>query len=112
VLAGEIADMKQLGVWEPTAVKAQTFKTSIESAIMLLRIDDIVSGISKKAAGGGGGGGGPQVGRRGVEREVQGGEGAEQGRRRRGIRTGRDDRDGEGAAKMGRAAGCGCNLRQ
>lgn len=62
-VAGEIADMKQLGVWEPTAVKAQTFKTSIESAVMLLRIDDIVSGISKKAAGGGGGGGGgaPQV---------------------------------------------------
>lgn len=29
---------------------------------MLLRIDDIVSGISKRqAAGGGGGGGGPQV---------------------------------------------------
>lgn len=54
--------MKELGVWEPLAVKTQTIKTSIESATMLLRIDDIVSGISKKAAGGGGGKpSGPQV---------------------------------------------------
>lgn len=45
---GEIVDMKELGVWEPYAVKVQTIKTSVESAIMLLRIDDIVSGISKK----------------------------------------------------------------
>eukprot|EP00877_Chromochloris_zofingiensis_P011116 jgi/Chrzof1/6258/Cz17g17210.t1 len=59
---GEIVDMKELGVWEPLAVKTQTIKTSIESATMLLRIDDIVSGISKKAAGGGGGKpSGPQV---------------------------------------------------
>lgn len=35
-------------------VKVQTIKTSVESAIMLLRIDDIVSGISKKSRGGGG----------------------------------------------------------
>ncbi|KAL3150294.1 T-complex protein 1 subunit gamma [Trebouxia sp. C0010 RCD-2024] len=51
---GEIVDMKELGVWEPYAVKVQTIKTSVESAIMLLRIDDIVSGISKKSRGGGG----------------------------------------------------------
>lgn len=33
-------------------MKAQTFKTSIEAACMLLRIDDIVSGIKKRQAPG------------------------------------------------------------
>jgi len=46
--SGDIVDMKELGIWEPLAVKTQTFKTAIESATMLLRIDDIVSGISRK----------------------------------------------------------------
>ena len=46
--AGEIVDMKELGVWEPYEVKVQTIKTAVESATLLLRIDDIVSGISKK----------------------------------------------------------------
>ncbi|GBG59094.1 hypothetical protein CBR_g24437 [Chara braunii] len=45
---GLITDMKQLGVWEPYAVKVQTMKTAIEASCMLLRIDDIVSGIKKK----------------------------------------------------------------
>lgn len=53
--------MRQLGVWEPLAVKTQTLKTSIEAATMLLRIDDIVSGISKGRGGGGGGPSGPQM---------------------------------------------------
>lgn len=35
-------------VVEPLAVKLQAYKTAIETAILLLRIDDIVSG-SKKA---------------------------------------------------------------
>ena len=35
-------------MWEPYEVKAQTIKTAIESATLLLRIDDIVSGIAKK----------------------------------------------------------------
>ncbi|KAJ3092415.1 T-complex protein 1 subunit gamma [Quaeritorhiza haematococci] len=52
--SGKIVDMKDYGVWEPFAVKAQTVKTAIESACLLLRVDDIVSGISKKGAGGGG----------------------------------------------------------
>ena len=43
-LTGEIARMADTGVWEPYQVKVQTFKTAIESACMLLRIDDIVSG--------------------------------------------------------------------
>ncbi len=46
--AGTIVDMKELGVWEPYAVKTQTFKTSLEAAVLLLRIDDILSGLSHK----------------------------------------------------------------
>lgn len=59
--AGEITDIRALGVWEPLAVKTQTLKTSIEAATMLLRIDDIVSGISKSRGAGGGGPSGPQM---------------------------------------------------
>ncbi|UYV72672.1 CCT3 [Cordylochernes scorpioides] len=44
---GELADMTQLKVWEPLSVKLQTYKTSIETAILLLRIDDIVSGSKR-----------------------------------------------------------------
>jgi hypothetical protein len=46
-VAGNIVDMKELGVWEPYVVKTQTIKTAIESATLLLRIDDIVSGIHR-----------------------------------------------------------------
>jgi len=45
---GELADMNTLKIWEPLSVKLQTYKTAIETAIMLLRIDDIVSGSKKK----------------------------------------------------------------
>ena len=41
--------MKTAEIWDPVSVKQQTFKTAIESACMLLRIDDIVSGIKKPA---------------------------------------------------------------
>ena len=51
--------LQELGIWDPLEVKMQTIKTSIEAACMLLRVDDIVSGISKKGGGGGGGGGPP-----------------------------------------------------
>mmetsp|Transcript_11141 Transcript_11141/g.19471 ORF Transcript_11141/g.19471 Transcript_11141/m.19471 type:complete len:561 (-) Transcript_11141:423-2105(-) len=49
---GEVTDMRKLGIWEPLAVKTQTIKTAIESAQMLLRIDDIVSGITRKQQAG------------------------------------------------------------
>lgn len=49
---GAITDMKERGIWDAYNVKAQTFKTAIEAACMLLRIDDIVSGIKKKQAPG------------------------------------------------------------
>ncbi|CAG8699659.1 15471_t:CDS:2, partial [Racocetra fulgida] len=52
-LAGAIVDMNEYGIWEPHAVKVQTIKTAIESACLLLRVDDIVSGVSKKKSGGG-----------------------------------------------------------
>lgn len=44
---GAIADMKQLGIWDCYSVKAQVYKTAIETAMLLLRIDDIVSGTKK-----------------------------------------------------------------
>jgi len=44
---GEIADMKELGVWDCYSVKAQVYKTAVETAMLLLRIDDIVSGTKK-----------------------------------------------------------------
>lgn len=53
-LKGEIADMTNLGIWEPLAVKAQIFKTAIEFACMLLRVDDVVSGIKKEGSQRGG----------------------------------------------------------
>merc|ERR1711972_607222 len=45
---GIVADTKSLGITDTFAVKLQTFKTAVEAAAMLLRIDDIISGISKK----------------------------------------------------------------
>eukprot|EP01032_Pedospumella_encystans_P012907 gene12907-14897_t len=45
---GVAADMYKLGIWEPYCVKTQTLKTAIESACLILRIDDVVSGTRKK----------------------------------------------------------------
>lgn len=50
---GNLADMSELGIWEPLSVKLQVYKTAIETAILLLRIDDIVSGSKKKGDVGG-----------------------------------------------------------
>jgi len=57
---GVIADMKTYGCWEPFAVKAQTIKTAIEAACLLLRVDDVLSGLSRKNADGGAGQAPPQ----------------------------------------------------
>jgi T-complex protein 1 subunit gamma len=46
---GVMTDMAELGVWEPLSVKMQTLKTAVESAILLLRVDDVVSGVNKSA---------------------------------------------------------------
>ena len=47
-ITGEAADMNQLLIWEPYCVKTQTLKTAIESACLILRIDDVVSGTRSK----------------------------------------------------------------
>lgn len=46
--SGELVDMNVRGIWEPLSVKVQVYKTAIETAILLLRIDDIVSGSKKR----------------------------------------------------------------
>ncbi|XP_025076648.1 T-complex protein 1 subunit gamma-like [Pomacea canaliculata] len=46
---GNIVDQAEFGVWEPMSVKVQVYKTAIETAILLLRIDDIVSGTKKQS---------------------------------------------------------------
>jgi len=43
-----MADLKDLKVCEPIVVKYQVYKTVIETALLLVRIDDIVSGTKKK----------------------------------------------------------------
>ncbi|EGT31932.1 hypothetical protein CAEBREN_03119 [Caenorhabditis brenneri] len=48
---GDLVDMNKLQIWDPLAVRLQVLKTAIETSVMLLRIDDIVSG-TKKATGG------------------------------------------------------------
>ena len=60
---GNIVDMKELGVWDPFAIRVQTLNTAVESASLLLRIDDIVSGLKKRGQLGPGQGAprGPQV---------------------------------------------------
>jgi T-complex protein 1 subunit gamma len=54
--AGKIVDMKEYGVWEPIAVKMQSIKTAVESACLLLRVDDICAAKQAKSGGGTGGG--------------------------------------------------------
>ncbi|EME83402.1 uncharacterized protein MYCFIDRAFT_137070 [Pseudocercospora fijiensis CIRAD86] len=54
--AGKIVDMKDFGIWEPQAVKLQSIKTAVESACLLLRVDDIVGAKQAKTSGGGMGG--------------------------------------------------------
>lgn len=47
-IKGVVTDMRELGLYEPLEVKTQTIKTAVEAAAMLLRIDDVVSGITRK----------------------------------------------------------------
>ena len=50
----KICNMEEKNIWDPVAVKLQSYKTAVESACMLLRIDDIVSGIQKENRNAGG----------------------------------------------------------
>ena len=47
VYAGGVMDMGEAGVYEPKRVVAQALKSAVETATMILRIDDVIS--SKKA---------------------------------------------------------------
>lgn len=61
VYNSKVADMKKLGVIEPTKVKKQAIASACEAAAMLLRIDDMISAKSRGPAmppGGPGGMGG------------------------------------------------------
>lgn len=48
---GALADMAERGVLEPLEVKLQTAKSALEAACMLLRVDDIVSGLGANKQG-------------------------------------------------------------
>jgi T-complex protein 1 subunit gamma len=48
-IKGEIADIRQLKIIEPAAVKIQALKTAVEAACMILRVDDVVSGTKAKS---------------------------------------------------------------
>ncbi|KAI5451274.1 T-complex protein 1 subunit gamma [Naganishia albida] len=52
---GKVTDMKTYGLLESASVKIQTLKTAIESAKLLLRVDDIVSARRPGQEGGEGG---------------------------------------------------------
>jgi T-complex protein 1 subunit gamma len=49
---GKVTDMQKYGLLESSAVKIQTIKTAIESATLLLRIDDILKGSRGPGAAG------------------------------------------------------------
>jgi T-complex protein 1 subunit gamma len=55
---GKVVDMTSYGVWEPAVVKAQSVKTAVESACLLLRVDDICAAKAAKQPSGPIGGGG------------------------------------------------------
>ena len=66
--------MKEYGLYESAAVKVQTIKTAIESACLLLRVDDIVSAKRPQQGGQGGvqnvGGGQGEEGEGGMQPEM------------------------------------------
>jgi len=51
--SGKVVDMKTLPLYESAAVKIQTLKTAVESAALLLRIDDVVSAKRRREDAGG-----------------------------------------------------------
>lgn len=45
---GKIESMEEAQVWDSYMVKSQVIKSAIETSCMLLRIDDVISGIKKR----------------------------------------------------------------
>ncbi len=46
---GKVKDMKEIGVFEPLAVKKQIIKSATEASSMILKIDDIIAAGRMKA---------------------------------------------------------------
>jgi thermosome len=67
VFKGEPTDMLKAGVIEPLRVKTQAISSGTESAVMILRIDDVIASSKQKMPPGGGPPGGPGMG--GMEEE-------------------------------------------
>ncbi|PTD94668.1 thermosome subunit [archaeon SCG-AAA382B04] len=61
VFSGEVIDIWDAGVVEPLRVKTQAVDSAAEAAVMILRIDDVISGSGSEEEAGGapGGAGGP-----------------------------------------------------
>ncbi|HHH77938.1 MAG TPA: thermosome subunit [Thermoplasmatales archaeon] len=57
IFKGKPGDMKKMNVMEPMRVGMQAIRSATETAVMILRIDDVIA--SKGSSGGGGGGGMP-----------------------------------------------------
>jgi archaeal chaperonin len=55
VMNGKLSDMRKANVVEPVNIKIQAISSASEVAQMILRIDDVIAGISKGNAGGPGG---------------------------------------------------------
>jgi len=68
---GTLVDVSTLQIWDTFAVKVQTIKTAIESATLILRIDDVLSGVSKKKKADGGAGAAPAGGEEGAHAEEE-----------------------------------------
>ncbi|WP_455367428.1 thermosome subunit beta [[Eubacterium] cellulosolvens] len=66
VFNGKIEDMMKAGVIEPVSVKEQALKSAVESASMVLRIDDVISAGKSAAPKGGPPGGMPPGGMGGM----------------------------------------------
>ncbi len=45
---GKVVNVLDQGIYDVYSVKMQVFKAAVETAAMLLRVDDIVSGLAKK----------------------------------------------------------------
>lgn len=50
VYKGEVTDMMKMGVIEPLRIKTQAIKSASEAAIMILRIDDVISASKKEVS--------------------------------------------------------------
>jgi T-complex protein 1 subunit gamma len=47
-VSGKIVDVRESQIFDSFVVKQQIYRSAIESSAMMLRIDDIVSGVSSK----------------------------------------------------------------